>query len=94
MDVSNRSCIRRLSGKALWADRKRVLISILAIALTALLTTSLFTVLLSINESYQSYTSGRRRARPCGSTPGSRRRGSGPSSAIATPVPSPRSPAR
>lgn len=56
MDVSNRSCIRRLSGKALWADRKRVLISILAIALTALLTTSLFTVLLSINESYQSYT--------------------------------------
>lgn len=56
MDVSNRSCIRRLSGRALWADRKRVLISILAIALTALLTTSLFTVLLSINESYQSYT--------------------------------------
>ncbi len=56
MDVSNRSCIRHLSGRALWADRKRVLISILAIALTALLTTSLFTVLLSINESYQSYT--------------------------------------
>lgn len=53
MKVKNGSCIRRLSRKSLWASRKRNLIAIMAIALTALLFTSLFTIALSINEGFQ-----------------------------------------
>lgn len=56
MNVKNRSCIRRLSFKSLKAARKRNSIAILAIALTTLLFTSLFTVALSLNSSYQTYT--------------------------------------
>ena len=56
MRVKNRAVIRRLSLKTLWASRKRNLIAVAAIALTALLFTSLFTIALSINESQQVYT--------------------------------------
>lgn len=56
MHVKNRSCIRTLSWRTLWAARGRNLIAIAAIALTALLFTSLFTVVLSIQTSYESYT--------------------------------------
>ncbi len=56
MNVKNRAVIRRLSFKTLWASRKRNLIAVIAIALTALLFTSLFTITLSINESQQTYT--------------------------------------
>ena len=56
MNVKNRSCIRRLSYKALWASRKRNIIAVTAIFLTTLLFTSLFTVVLSINSSYQAYS--------------------------------------
>lgn len=56
MKVSNRKCIRKLSFKTLCASRTRNLIAVLAIALTALLFTSLFTVALSLNSSYQTYT--------------------------------------
>lgn len=55
MNVKNRACIRRLSFKSLWASRKRNLIAIFAIILTTLLFTSLFTVILSINSSYETY---------------------------------------
>lgn len=55
MKVKNRSCIRRLSVKTLLASRKRNAIAIVAIALTALLFTSLFTIVLSINETNQNY---------------------------------------
>lgn len=55
MQVKNRSCIRRLSRKTLWASRKRNLIAVAAIALTTLLFTSLFTIVLSINETNQNY---------------------------------------
>lgn len=55
MKVKNRKCIRKLSRKSLWASRKRNLIAIFAIALTTLLFTSLFTIVLSINSSYQTY---------------------------------------
>ncbi len=55
MKVKNRKCIRHLSYKALWASRKRNSIAIIAIALTTLLFTSLFTIVLSINDSYQTY---------------------------------------
>ena len=53
MNVSNRGCIRRLSLKSLLANRTRNLVAVLAIALTAVLFTSLFTIALSINEGIQ-----------------------------------------
>lgn len=56
MNVKNRGCIRRLSFKTLLASRKRNLIAIAAIVLTTLLFTSLFTVAMSINSSYETYT--------------------------------------
>lgn len=55
MNVKNRGCIRHLSFKTLLASRKRNLIAIAAIALTTLLFTSLFTIVLSINETNQNY---------------------------------------
>ena len=55
MNVKNGSCIRRLSFKTLMAAKKRNVIAIIAIALTALLFTSLFTIVLSINETNQNY---------------------------------------
>ena len=55
MRVKNRKCIRRLSFKSLWASRKRNIIAICAIALTTLMFTSLFTIILSVNSSYETY---------------------------------------
>ena len=55
MRVKNRKCIRRLSFKFLWASRKRNIIAICAIALTTLMFTSLFTIMLSVNSSYETY---------------------------------------
>ena len=49
MKVSNGRCIRHLAWKSLQASRTRNLIAIAAIALTAVLFTSLFTIALSIN---------------------------------------------
>ena len=56
MNVRNRKCIRKLSFRTLWASRKRNLIAVLAIILTTLLFTSLFTIALSINRTYEMYT--------------------------------------
>lgn len=56
MNVKNRKCIRKLSWRSLWASRKRNIIAIIAIALTALLFTSLFTIVMSINSSYEMHT--------------------------------------
>ena len=56
MNVKNRKCIRKFSWNSLWASRKRNIIAIIAIALTALLFTSLFTIVMSINSSYENYT--------------------------------------
>lgn len=53
MKVRNRKIIRRLSWKSLSANRTRNIVAILAIALTALLFTSLFTIAMSINEGFQ-----------------------------------------
>ena len=55
MNVKNCGCIRRLSFKTLLASRKRNAIAVIAIALTTLLFTSLFTIVLSINETNQNY---------------------------------------
>ena len=53
INVSNHGCIRRLSRKTLSAARTRNLIAILAIALTTVLFTSLFTIGMSINDGFQ-----------------------------------------
>lgn len=53
MNVSNRNCIRRLATKSMRAAMGRNLIAVIAIALTALLFTSLFTIAISINTSMQ-----------------------------------------
>lgn len=53
MKVANRKCIRRLGMRTLLAGRTRNLVAILAIALTAMLFTSLFTIAMSINEGFQ-----------------------------------------
>ena len=51
--VSNKPCIRELARKSFKAAKMRNLIAILAIALTTLLFTALFTVGLSMNEGFQ-----------------------------------------
>ena len=53
MNVKNQKCIRKLSWRSLWASRKRNIIAIIAIALTTLLFTSLFTIVMSLNSSYE-----------------------------------------
>ena len=53
LNVANRRCIRRLSLKTLSSARTRNLVAVLAIALTSLLFTSLFTIALSINDGMQ-----------------------------------------
>lgn len=53
MKVRNRKIIRHLSWKSLSANRTRNIVAIVAIALTALLFTSLFTIAMSINEGFQ-----------------------------------------
>ena len=53
MNVKNNRCIRRLAWKSLLASHTRNLIAVAAIALTAVLFTSLFTIALSINEGFQ-----------------------------------------
>lgn len=55
MSIKNRKAITNLSFKTLIASRKRNVIAIIAIVLTTLMFTSLFTILMSINSSYQTY---------------------------------------
>lgn len=51
--VSNRRCIRHLSFKSLRASRTRNVIAVLAIALTTVLFTTLFTIAFSMNDGFQ-----------------------------------------
>lgn len=51
--VANKTCIRNLSRKSLRASKTRNFIAILAIALTTLMFTALFTIAMSVNEAYQ-----------------------------------------
>ncbi len=53
MRVNNRKCIYRIAGRCLFSNRRRNIITIAAIILTAVLFTSLFTIMLSINASYE-----------------------------------------
>lgn len=56
IQVSNKKCIRSLSYKTLRANKTRNLIAAAAIALTTLMFSSLFTVALTIVNSYQQET--------------------------------------
>ena len=51
--VANRGCIRRLGFRSMKAARTRNIVAVLAIALTTVLFTSLFTIASSINYSFQ-----------------------------------------
>lgn len=53
LHVSNKRCIRNLAKKSFKKSKTRNVIAILAIALTTLLFSSLFTVAMSFNEAYQ-----------------------------------------
>lgn len=53
--VSNKPCIRQLSIKSFKASKARNIIAVLAITLTTLLFTSLFTIGLSMNEAFQQF---------------------------------------
>ncbi len=53
MKVSNGRCVRRLGFRSMRAARTRNIVAVLAIALTTILFTSLFTIAASINYSYQ-----------------------------------------
>ena len=55
LKVPNRGCIFKLGIRTLAASKKRNCIAVLAIALTTLLFTALFTITMSINESYEAY---------------------------------------
>ena len=53
MRVANRKCIYRLAFKNLQAAKLRNLITVLAVALTTILFTTLFTIALSMVENFQ-----------------------------------------
>ena len=53
LKVSNGACIRRLGFRSMAAARTRNIVAVLAIALTAVLFTSLFTIAASLNASFQ-----------------------------------------
>ena len=53
MRVENRKSIRRLAFRSMMANRRRNLIATTAIILTAVLFTTLFTIMLSINATYE-----------------------------------------
>lgn len=53
LNVPNKKCIRRLSDRSLKAAKTRNIIAVIAIALTTVLFTSLFTIAMSINASFQ-----------------------------------------
>lgn len=53
LNVPNKRCIRRLSDRSLKAAKTRNIIAVIAIALTTVLFTSLFTIAMSINASFQ-----------------------------------------
>lgn len=56
MKVKNRKVVRRLSVKSFKAAGRRNITAAVAIAMTTVLFTALFTIMMSINTSYESYT--------------------------------------
>ena len=62
LNVPNKKCIRRLSDRSLKAAKTRNIIAVIAIALTTVLFTSLFTIARPSTILSNSRTSGRRAA--------------------------------
>lgn len=56
MKVKNKKAVRRLSVKSFKAAGRRNITAAVAIAMTTVLFTALFTIMMSINTSYESYT--------------------------------------
>ena len=56
MKVKNRKAVRRLSVRSFKAAGRRNITAAVAIAMTTVLFTALFTIIMSINTSYESYT--------------------------------------
>ena len=65
LNVPNKKCIRRLSDRSLKAAKTRNIIAVIAIALTTVLFTSLFTIGASINYSFQQRSEERRVGKEC-----------------------------
>ncbi len=53
MKVNNKKCVRKIAMRCLMANKRRNIITIAAIVLTAILFTTLFTIALSMNASYE-----------------------------------------
>ena len=53
MKVNNKKCVRKIAKRCLLANKRRNVITMVAIILTAVLFTTLFTITLSINASYE-----------------------------------------
>lgn len=78
--VANRGCIRRLGLRSMKAAQTRNIVAVLAIALTTVLFTSLFTIASSINYSFQQENfrqAGATSTPPSRGSPGSRWRSCG-----------------
>ena len=53
LNVNSRKCIRRLSGRSIKNNRTRNIIAVLAVILTAVMFTTLFTIGASIMDAFQ-----------------------------------------
>ena len=53
MQVKNRACVRTIAVRSLRASKMRNRIAVIAIMLTTMLFTALFTIAISINDSFQ-----------------------------------------
>lgn len=53
MKVNNKKCVRRVSIKNLFAAKTRCIVSVIAIALTTILFTSLFTILMTMSKGFE-----------------------------------------
>ncbi len=53
MKVNNKKCVRKIAARCLLSNKRRNIITIAAIVLTAVLFTSIFTIALSITSSYE-----------------------------------------
>ena len=53
MQVKNRACVRTVAVRSLRAFKMRNLIAVVALMLTTMLFTALFTIAISINDSFQ-----------------------------------------
>ena len=53
MKINNKKCVSRVSVKNLFTSRTRCIVSVIAIALTTILFTSLFTILMTMSKGFE-----------------------------------------